>query len=129
MGVLDFPLRGVAKTLIGILGATATLRRHTSTYDPLTGDQVVTEVTWTLKVSPPDAVKLNRIDGTLVRAGDAISMISSSVLEALTPPPGLPGETGTTFYLDVASDRWSVVAVNDLRSGDQSAALELILRR
>ncbi len=129
MGVLDGPLRGVAKQLTSLLGTTATLRRRTAVFDPIANAEVVTNVTWSLRVSPPEAVGLDRIDGTLVRAGDAKCVAAAADIEALSPAISLPTGSAVNLYLDVAGDRWAIVAVNDMRSGDQSAAVELILRR
>lgn len=128
MGVLDGPLRGAANTLLNVLGCAATLRKRSATFNPLTNaESSVTETSWTVKASPPSPYSARKIDGTVIREGDASCLLATYALdqEGIT----LPGGPVTNYYLDFGSDVWTVVSINHLRSGDQSAAVELQLRR
>lgn len=127
MGLLDGPLRSVAKTLINVLGANATLRRRSSVYDAQHDLSTDTEESFALRISPPEPYASYRIDGTLILAGDAKCLVAASELESkgIVLPPG----SYTNLYLDIGTDKWTVVRTTALRSGDQAAAVELHLRR
>lgn len=127
MARLDGVFRSAARKLISDFGATATLTRRTKTIDPGSNEKVSSETTATVKVSPPEPYKSYQINGTLVKAGDAHCLIASTTLEAAGI--SLPASTLQDVFLTLGSDVWMVVALNQLRSGDQSAAVELQLRR
>jgi hypothetical protein len=124
---LDGPLRGVTQQVLSLLGGSATLRRIVRVYDPLTDLDQETVTTFALKVSPPEPYSVGRIDGTLIRQGDARCLVAGADLDAIgiVFPPG----SYTSLYLEIGSTRWTIVSGNELRSGDQTAAVELQLRR
>lgn len=127
MGLLDATFRGMASSLINLLGATAVLRRVTITYNTTTNASSEATASFTIMISPPVPYNALRIDGTLVLAGDAKCLAAAADLETagiVLPPP-----SNVNWYLDIGSDKWNVVRTSALRSGDQSAAIELQLRR
>lgn len=127
MGALDSTFRAGASELIRSLGATATLRRVSQEYDAASDQGTDTVFEASIRVSPPEPYRSKPITGTQVQTGDAKCYVAAVDLEAtgiVFPPP-----SRTVVYLILGADRWTVVEVNHLRSGDQSAALELHLRR
>lgn len=127
MGLLDGPMRGVAKTLLGILGGSATLSKETRDYEPSTDTNLTTTQQITIQHSPPEPYAAYRIDGTLVQAGDAKVLVAAQDLE--DADFSLPAGSHQNVYMTIDGRRWTVVRVNEVRSGDLPAALELQLRR
>lgn len=127
MGLLDGQLRGAAQQLIRLLGGTATLRIVTTTHTFTTDASSDTTVDTTIKISPPEPYSFGRIDGTLVRSGDARCLVAAKDLEAAGVT--LPAGTLQNVYLIIGSVTWNVVSVSQLVSGDLAAAVEFQLRR
>lgn len=127
MSLLDGPLRGAATLLIRQAGATATLRRTTTQLAFASDQDVSTTVEATIKVSPPEPYRASRIDGTLVQIGDSMCLVSAQTLEL--SGISLPVGSLQNVSLQIGADKWKVISVNQLRSGDLVAALELQLRR
>lgn len=127
MSLLDGPLRGAASQLLRLLGATATLRRTTTTLafaSDLSTDETLEA---TVKASPPEPYNSGRIDGTLVQTGDAKCIIAATSLEAVGI--SLPAGSLQNVFIFFGAEKWNVVSVNQIRSGDLIAAVELQLRR
>ena len=127
MGLLDGPLRSVAKTLVGVLGADAALRQVTSTYNAVNGTETTATLSASIRISPPEPYSAYRVDGTMVQAGDARCIVAAKDLE----DAGFVLPTGShkNLYLDIGTETWTVVRTMQIRSGDQAAAVELQLRR
>lgn len=118
---LDTTLGAAALSVIAKVGITATWTVPTSsTYSGATGTNAVTTTTHTVKISPPLEYEDSQIDGELVRVGDAAVFVAGSGL-AFTPTPNQS--------VTISGQKWTVVRVSILRSGDLVAAYKAQLRR
>lgn len=127
MGLLDGPLRSVAQTLIGTLGTTpATFTRTVRYYDPDVDEEVSSSTTASLAMTPPAPFETRRVDGSNILSTDTMSIVAAADVDAVS----FDFEQGSNVSLKVDIDGtiYSVVGINKLQSGDQSAAFELQLR-
>lgn len=120
-GALDTRMRATASRLINKFGATMTLRRQAGVYDPATGKNTETATDYAIVGSPPSPVDLRRVDGEMIKQGDAETILAAS---DLTVAPDQ-----TTDHIVFAGETWSVVAVEPIYSGEQVAAYQLRLRK
>ena len=123
MAQLDVKMAAVALDLITRFGKTVTYTQEdNSSYDPAVGEVTASSiVNFTVKVSPPDPYDVKLIDGDIIRVGDTSSFLASSGL-AFTPR-----EVGDKIDFD--GEKWRVVGVTKLWSGDNVAAYQVQLRR
>jgi len=120
-GALDTRMRATASRLINQFGATMVLRRQAGVYYPATGKNTETAADYDVVGSPPYPVDLRRVDGEMVRQGDAETILAASDL-TFTPDQ-------TTDHIVFGGEAWSIVAVQPIYSGEQVAAYELRLRK
>lgn len=131
MTVLDGPLRGVAKTLLGQLGKTVTYRRIVAgDYDPQTSDTwPETKTTATIAVQVEDTNRLEKLGFELtgeIRTGDFGLVLAAQAFEEAFGA-GLRPEGGDE--VDFESKTYRVLQVKPLYSGDQVATYTLQVRR
>lgn len=125
-GALDTAMRGVAKTLTSIFGTTATLTRvGENYYDPLTSNEVNTDTTYEVPITPPrDASRYLNSGGesdARIKASDLwVSMPAKDLLAVPTP---------TTDSLTVDGSVYTIVLVVPVYSGAQVAQYEVFLRQ
>lgn len=126
MALLDPIFRGLGKDLLALLGGTATLQKTVEDYDPDTDTSTTTTTEVVVKHSPPEAYTGYDIDGTVIQAGDAKTMVSAKELDekGFSLAPG----SHTRTYMVIGTQRWTIVRVNEIRSGDEVAVYELQLR-
>ncbi len=117
---LDLELLPEVLALIAEVGIATAITENDGTYDPATGATSGTPTSHTVTATPPLDYDVKFIDGDVVRVGDTYLYVAGSGL-GFTPKPGFSVVTG--------GRTWRVVAVRDLRSGEQTAAWELQLRR
>lgn len=117
---LERRLRAAAARLIDRHGKAATLRRTVRSFDPATGETGETVTDSPVTASPPESFDLRRIDGTLVRAGDAVISLAA---EGLAVEPA--AETDSVI-LDGAS--WTIVQVSRRFAGEAPVLYTLHLR-
>lgn len=124
MGILDGPFRSLAKTLIGTLGASATLTRTTpGEYDPISGLSGMPRTTnYSVKISPPE--RYSRQD--VATGQGAIQQDDFRVLVAASALSIEP--SAQTDTLRVAGTVFKVIALAPVYSGDQVAAYEMQVR-
>ena len=123
MSKFDGIFRDLATQLIdNTFGTSATLRRQTSVYDPVTGDNTRSNTDISVSISPPaPAREGRRPDNALVQQGDAECYMAAKGLSVVPSP--------VDDKLIWNGDTYQVVAVFNIVSGDQNAAYRLILRR
>lgn len=115
----DNIFRPLAKRLINdVFGTSATLVVESDSYNPTTGINTRTATNYSVKISPPAPVAERRLTD-VVQAGDAVCLIAGE---------GLAVEPTTENKIVWDSKTWQIVQVNQIVSGDQKAAYELILR-
>lgn len=119
---LDDKLVPAAQRLINKFGKTATVTTEAAkTYDPETGKTSNTgETVNTVKISPPAPYEIRYITAGVVDVGDQRTIIAAKDLTFTL-------KTGQLLTVD--SDKWRIVSVNSIRSGEQIAAFELQLRK
>lgn len=118
MGVLDTPLRAVAKSVLPKFGTSATIERA-GTYNAATdttgaGTSHATNVVF-------EEFAQHLVDGEIVQSGDQIAHIPALGL-SITPSP-------EKDRLKVGSDSWQIVRVMSVQPGDTAIAYKLHVRR
>ena len=128
MGILDGPFRTVAKSLIGTLGTSAvTITRKEGDYDPATDQDATTTTTIAINISPPAPFKQEQVDGSAILSSDLMCYVSASDLDDESFDVTLG--TNVTLSLEYDGKEYAIVAIKEMRSGDQVAAYELQLRK
>lgn len=118
-GALD-SLGGTARDLLTRFGKDAVLRKAARVYSPTTGKTTDVATDYAVVVGPPSPYRQGRVDGVLVRVGDA------AVMMARDGAPAVP-VSGDRLVLD--GQTWQVVNVSPTYSGQLVAVWELQLRR
>lgn len=122
MGTFDGPFRSLAKTLVGLPGAKATIRvASTQSYDPLTDQKTVTNTQHTVNTSQPSPYKSSQIDGTSILQGDVHVLIAALDLEAA----GLSDLSIEEHTVEINGTRFRIVDFNRLYSGEKVAAFDV----
>lgn len=115
---------GVAKTLLGTFGRSASLVRPGAggAYDPATGTitGASTAVTYPCEIVF-DEFSEGQIDGTLIKAGDRKALVSR-LRVGVEPIPN-------SDYLTEGGRTWQIVRVMGYSSGAQEAAYNLQIRK
>jgi len=117
----DARARATAGRLIRTFGKSVTLRRVTRIYDTATGKTTDTVEDFAVKVSPPERFREALIDGTLVRAGDLKAHLPAEEL-GIVPEPARD-------RLVIDGKPWSLLRVDPVMSGEQTALYTLHLRK
>lgn len=118
-GKLD-PLGGTVRRLVAAFGKTVTLVRPDIIYDPNTGGTYSTETEFSVVVTPPREYSLERVDGTLIHAGD------TSIGLPTKNAPVTPRESDK---IRMDGNTWSIVQIEYLASGEEYAMYRLQLRK
>lgn len=119
-GALDAEMRDTAKELADELGKPVTITRETSSFDPSTGDTTTTTTDYNANAAPPEQFNLDKVDGTLVQAGDVILAV---------PAKGLSISPNTSDKAKFDGDTYTIASVRPRYSGEQVALWELQLRK
>lgn len=119
---LDTALTRAALDILDDVGISATWSVPSGmTYSTATGSHVpTTTVIYAVTVSPPLEYREGQIDGELVRVGDASIYIAASGI-GFTPE--------AQQFVTISGQKWTVVRVVVLRSGEQVAAYKAQIRR
>lgn len=119
---LDLKILPKVLALLVKVGITSTFRDFAaaSDYDPTTGAVTFTATTYTETVAPPQGYNSRFVDGDVIKSEDMFTFVAGSGL-TFVPAPG--------WEIDLSSETWTVVAVQQLRSGDDVAAYKMQLRR
>ena len=127
MTALDDDLVPVALALIDEFGLDATFTELApQAYDPATG--TVTdgpETVYTRKISPPDPDVYKYVPPDIAKEGDAVTFVAGSGL-LFTPKP--TSDTAD-LLVDIQGDKFRIVSVQRIRSGEETAAWMMHLRR
>ena len=129
MALLDSAFRDLAKTLLTVMGVSATLKRVTpGTYSPISGESgTPTETEYSVKASPPEGYSKDLIDWTA--ASGRFDVILRDDLKTYIAAKGLTVvPTPSTDYLTISGNKYRVVKSNLVWSGDQVALYEVQLR-
>jgi hypothetical protein len=110
----------LANQLIGDFGKTVTYKQRASSFDPSTGKTSFTETASSAIIAPPEPYKQNRIDGSTIQNGDAMTSVAGSAISFVP-------EIGDRVLMNGVD--WNVVAVNPVFSGELVAMYELQLRQ
>lgn len=116
-------VNGVANRLITKYGTTFAISYQSGgVYNPITRayDTPGTPVSYDIAASPPEPYSLKEIDGTTVIQGDLKSLIPAA--QTTEKPP-----VGATVVYDSAT--WSIEDSQPIKSGNETAAYEIQLRR
>jgi len=118
VSVLDAPLRRVAGTLVERFGTAASVLQITpGSYNPATGG--ATDSTGTVTCRAVLREIANREVFGLAQLGDQVALVAATAFTT-APQPKDSVVIGTQTY--------QVVEVRPLRTGDQAAAFDLVLR-
>jgi len=118
MGLLDAPLRNVAKSLLNTFGTSVTFRLVTpGSYDTTTGTQKPTETNTTVKGTL--AAYTNHERGDSIQLGDRKLFVAASAL-TVTPT--------TDDQIVIDSSVYRIVRNNVTYATDQAAIFELQIR-
>lgn len=113
-------LRKATKAVVpAVDGAAGTLVRK-GTYTEAT-DTVGSDTTYTGFQVAWDDYPSHLVDGEIVRQGDRKAIIAASAI-TVTPTP-------KTDALKVGSETWQIIHVNEIRTGADTIAFELQVRR
>lgn len=88
MGLLDGPFASVIAALSGSLFADAVLYRVDDNYLPVEGTSAPAKTSWSVKISPPEDLKINeaydtfRASGTTVQKGDFKTILDPNATDA-----------------------------------------------
>lgn len=120
MTVLDSPFRNLAHDLIAKYGKTVTFSKPgTATYDPVTGTNTPgTPTTTTVKVSPPEAFKINEVNGTTIQAQDV--KVSAAAVDYVP-------DISQTVTFD--GNAYNIISVSPIYSGDLVVKYDCQLRK
>jgi len=113
--------QGVANQLIQKFGLVTTLRRETRVFSAATGDNTVTSVDYTIKMTPPSPYVVGRQTNTVIEAGDLRTIIAEEGL-VITPNP-------VTDKIIYQGTPWQIVSADPIVSGERTAAYDLQLRQ
>lgn len=119
MGVLDAPLRAVAKTLVPKFGTTTGAIVRDGTYDEAT-DTVGSPTEYSCSVVF-ESFAAHLVDGDVVQEGDQIAHVAAADL-TITPTPA-------TDALQVGTETWDVVRVMRVQPGATVILYSLHVRR
>lgn len=136
MGLFDTPFRGLAQTLIGVLGATATLETTTEgDFDPLVNEDVApTVATTSISISPPEQFNLQHVNRMplgsefistlrgMVESGDTWILVAAADVT-------IGSDEKESYRVKISGDWFRVVNHSRIYSGDLVAAYFLHLRR
>lgn len=109
--------QGVAKSLIGKFGTSATLRREGRTFDVSTRRNTVSNTDYAVKMTPPQPYNKGRKGDTVVEVGELTTMIAADGL-AIVP-------NTTTDKIVYGGTVWQILKSDPIVSGDQTAAYQL----
>jgi hypothetical protein len=119
-GGLDDMVDDIAD-LVDELGATVTFKTESDyAYDPTTGEGTETLGSTVAVVTPPEPFRNRLIDGETVKAGDVKTYLPAKDL-TFAPIEGMAVEIG--------SERWTIVSVETIRTGELVGLYGLHLRR
>lgn len=121
MSTLDSLFPGLAMRVIDGFGATASLEMVAKTDDLETGKVAETVVATDVKIAPPEPFSIGFADGTLVEAGDMTTLAAAQSFVTV------PVANRDRLVFD--GQRWQIVTVDPIYSGDAVAAYRLQLRR
>jgi len=119
MTTLDDTFLPLTANLISSFGKSLTFVVATDSYDPATGSNTVSESTSVVK-GVLSAYSSRFIDGDLIQNGDLKALIAAQGL-TFTPTVGQ--------RVEFNSQKWRIVAIASLYSGDEIAGYRLQLRR
>jgi len=126
-GALDASMRAVASSLITLFGKTVQIVRDTVAFNPATDIAVVTAgVPVSVVISPPEAYSIREIGGTV--GTEKILLGDMRAYLAADNAPFVPGPTQDAVLID-GSNRFKIIAVGPVYSGEMAAMYELLLRR
>lgn len=126
MSALDEAFRQVGESLIGALGASATLTLDENDWDPASGVETSPEETpIPITISPPAAYTAQEIDGTVVQVDDMKASAAAKKLEEL----GVNGVDLNKYRLTAGGSTFRIVRAFPVYSGDQVALWMMQLRK
>lgn len=120
MATLDALFPGLAARLIDRFGATAMLETVSKSDDLVSGNVTESVSSVELKITPPEPFTIGLIDGTLVEAGDMTTLVAAKNLSV--------APVANRDRLVFAGERWQIVAIDPIYSGDEATAYRLQLR-
>lgn len=132
MGVLDAALGKVAQTLIGKFGRPAVIVRQGAGggYNARTGTitGAATEFSIPCEVVFEEYTE-SQVDGTLIRAGDRVALVSRLRIQATEDASASPEPIPQSDVLTEGGRTWQIVRVTGISSGEQEAVYKLQVRR
>lgn len=119
MTALDDEIGPQVVEVLAELGIAATLISTRRAFDPPSVDTGVADKSHAVTVSPPTVAK-DFMDGETAERRDTVTYLAGR---------GAPAVPKPLDFLKLAGTRYSVVAVDEIRSGDAVAAYKVRLRR
>jgi len=122
MALFDTTMAALAKTLTGVVGSAAIIRRTIADYDELRDKDISSfSIDYPVKTSPPARYSAYEVSNSSVLATDL------KVIVARLDAPGEVIDPVTDAVL-IAGVVYHIVSVGNLSSGDATAAFVLQLR-
>lgn len=112
MGALDLPMRDLASSLVGVLGASGAqlVRTSDAAYDVKTGENLPGGVTsYPITVTPPEPFQKREIDGTVIQKNDLKCYIAAKDIPVVPTP--------RTDTLTLGGIVYNIVRVEPISSG------------
>ena len=129
VGPFDKPFANIAQALIKTFVPTAKdwVRRAAENYVPTTFVDPVVETTGKIRTGPPAPFKTSKINGTTIFATDEAIVVARLDIEASGFDP-FPADN-VTVLVTIDGTEYKVVAFQDFKSGDLTAAYEFQIRK
>lgn len=120
MTSFDKRFRNLARNMIAKYGKEVVFSKPgTASYDPVTGTNTPgTPTTATVKVSPPEAFKVNEVNGTTIQAQDV--KVSTAAIDYVP-------DISQTVTFD--GNTYNIISVSPVYSGDLVAKYDCQLRK
>ena len=129
VGPLDTPFAKIAQTLIKTFVPTAKswVRRAAENYVPTTGVDPVVETTGSIRTGPPAPFKTSKVNGTTIFTTDEAIVVARLDIDASGFDP-FPADDATVL-VTIDGTEYKVVAFEDFKSGDLTAAFQFQIRK
>lgn len=130
-GLLDSIMRPVAERLIESFGGAITYIQTAETYDAATGKTTTTETTYSVISTPPVPLSKRLASGQDYRAvyGEVFDTVQAGDLITTIKALNLPFVPVIGDQILFNNERWQIVRIDPLYSGELAAAYTIQIRQ
>lgn len=129
VGPLDVAFAKIAKSLIKTFVPTAKVwtRRVAASYNPTSGTDPVVVTNGLIRTGPPAPFKTSRVNGTTIFTTDEAIVVARLDIDESGFDP-FPADDATVL-VTIDGVEYKVIAFQDYKSGDLTAAFEFQIRK